>query len=389
MSVYPEYYEKKEGLPLKFKYLIALIVFVIIFAILGAVKYFQIISAMSQRPTFPAFKVTTAEAELSQWTKELELVGEIAPVEGVVLKAQEAGRVSKILASSGQTVQQGDVLLELDSAVESAQLAAARAKAQQALSAFNRAKTLIKSKSISKAEFETRQSDSASAQAEADRLKATIERRFILAPFSGRTGIRSVNVGEMVSVGQDIMPIYNDRQVYVNFDIPEQAKASLTNQMALAFSVDALSAQTFTAEITAISPQVDPDTRTIALQAKVDNDEGKLTSGMSARVTLPVGAAQQVITIPSSSISYAPYGNSVYVVKKIKSETEEREYLGVEQRFVQLGANRGSLVAVLTGLKENDVIVTSGAFKLRPGLEVEIDNTVKPNQEEKPTPQDA
>lgn len=389
MSVYPEYYQKKEGLPLKFKYLIALIVFVIIFAILGAAKYFQIQSAMSKRPTFPAFKVTTAEAELSQWTEELELVGEIAPVEGVVLKSQESGRVSKILVNSGQTVKQGDILLELDSAVETAQLVAARAKAKQALSAFNRAQTLIKSKSISRAEFETRQSDSASAQAEADRLKATIERRFILAPFSGRTGIRSVNVGEMVSIGQDIMPIYNDNQVFVNFDVPEQAKASLTNQMALEFSVDALSAQTFKAEITAISPQVDPETRTIALQAKVDNQEGKLTSGMSARVTLPVGAAQQVVTIPSSSISYAPYGNSVYVVKKMKSETEEREYLGVEQRFVQLGANRGSLVAILTGLKENDVVVTSGAFKLRPGLEVEIDNTVKPNQEEKPTPQDA
>jgi len=228
--------------------------------------------------------------------------------------------------------------------------------------------------------------DAAFKQALADvaALQALIDKKHVRAPFDGRVGIRMVNVGQYVSKGRALMPLQNLNPIFVNFSVPQRQLPDLSMHQKISVTVDAVRGKIFPGVITAINSEVDPATRNISVQATLENPKEVLRSGMFAQVEieLPPGAAR--IVLPATAITYAPYGNSVFIVEKMK--VGGQEYLGVRQQIVKLGDTRGDLVAVEEGIKEGEQVVTAGGFKLRNGAEVQVNNAVVPTSSATPKP---
>ncbi|MFN8392029.1 MAG: efflux RND transporter periplasmic adaptor subunit [Bdellovibrionota bacterium] len=366
------------------------LVMVAIIAGFGLAKYFQIAKAIAQNANFkmPPESVTADTAREETWAKTLSSVGSLSPFQGVTLAAEEAGKIERINFESGATVKQGDVLIELDTSVEEANLESAKAKEAWTRTSYERAKTLRPQNVISQDAFDNARSQYEQALGEVRSSAARIERRKTVAPFSGQTGIRLANVGQHVEAGTPLVPLQSLEQLYLNFSLPQQTVGSLAKGQQVTFTVDAFGNREFKGTINAIDPQIDERTRTIRLQAIVPNDNHELRPGMFARVNLLLGEEQKVIVIPATSINYAPYGDTVYVIEKMKDPKGE-EYDGVRQQVVRLGDARGDLVAVTSGLKPGEQVVTSGLFKLRPGAAIAVNNDFKPGNSAAPKPSDS
>ena len=361
----------------------------VVIAGLAFVKYKQIQSAIAQAAyTPPPEAVTTAKAQQMTWPSTLNAIGTVAAVQGVVVSADLPGTVDKIAFESGKWVREGDVLVQLDTRQERAQLAAVEAQRDLAAVNFGRMQNLAKDGIISRSDFDTAAANQKETEARVGEIRATIERKTIRAPFSGVLGLRQVNLGQYLSAGDPVVPLQSLNPIYVNFGVPQQDAAQVRMGRQVRIAARELAGIEFGGRVTALDSVVDPSTRNIQVQATLSNPENKLRPGMFVQAELGLGESQTVITVPTSGISYAPYGDSVFVVTTLKDE-KGKSYLGVRQQFVKVGGARGDQVGVLSGLKPGDEVVTSGVFKLRNGVPVQVNNKVVPENNPAPNPEDS
>lgn len=371
---------EEKGLKLKFIALFFLVVLV-----LGAIKGYQIYSAIKMGSfTPPPEKVTSSVAAELDWEDTFEGVGSLAPTKGTTLSAEESGKIIKINFQSGTPVQEGAILVEIDTSVEEANLKGALAMKLRMLRAYERAQALHQKNAISNDEFDNTSAQFQQTVSQADALAATISRKRIVAPFSGIAGIRTVNLGQFVTPGTPIVPLYSLDELYINFSVPQQLSGLVALGQKITIKVDDTTNKNFEGAVSAINPNIDESSRNISVQGTVKNPTGELRAGMFASVSLTYGKAKRLITIPITSVQYAPYGDSVYVIEKKPDGSAV-----VHQHIVKVGPKRGDQVAIVDGLKAGDEVVTAGLFKLRPDAAVIINNDVKPSDSQNPTPQDS
>jgi membrane fusion protein (multidrug efflux system) len=372
--------------------LMALVMAVFLGAI-GAVKYGQVKKAIAQHSSFqpPPEAVTTIVVRQERWPANLAAIGTAAAVHGVTVSADLPGIVGQIDFDSGKAVREGAVLARLDTREERAQLAAA--EAQQKLSRINyeRISGLLAKGVISQADYDKSAAENTQSQARVGEIRATIERKTIRAPFSGILGIRAINLGQYLAGGAAIVPLQSLDPIYVNFSLPQQELGAVKvggGVRVTAGGSGGAAPTEFTGKITALDSVVNEATRNIQIQATLANPEGKLKPGMFVETRVLLPASETVISLPASAISYAPYGDSVFIVADLKGP-DGKTYRGVRQQIVRLGAARGDQIAVTSGLQNGQEVVTSGVFKLRNGAAVQVNNKTQPGNNPAPKPEDS
>jgi len=360
-----------------------------IIVVIAGIKFFQVKAAIAEHSNFqmPPEAVTSMKVKLQLWTQQLKVIGTLAPVQGATLGTEVIGRVSKINVESGRDVEKGTIIIELDSSVEQANLKEAQAKVERARKKVQRYEQLKSTKAISPENLDEVETEYRTSMASMQSLQSIIDRKNIVAPFSGRVGIREVNVGQIVIPGTAIIPLYSLDPLYVNFSVPQQFLPKMKVGGSVSITLDAFKDKKFIAVISAINPNVTESVRNVAIQATLSNGDMKFSPGMFVSVLVDLTQVDNLVVIPSSSISYAPFGDSVYVIEQVKGQ-DGKEFLGVRQQMVQLGETRGDLVQIISGLKEGEEIVTSGVFKLRPNAPVKVNNSIQPSALENPTPAD-
>jgi membrane fusion protein (multidrug efflux system) len=305
-----------------------------------------------------------------------------------MVSADLPGVVARVAFESGRPVTKGDVLVELDTRQEHAQLSAAEAQLELARLTFERMKELVAEDAVSRAEYDEAAAARKQAEARIQEVLATIERKTIRAPFSGVLGIREVNLGQYLTGGAAVVPLQSLDPIYVDIGVPQQYASQLRLGARVHVTPGESAAGEYTGRITAVDSVVDEATRNVRVQATFANSKGRLRPGMFVQAQLRLGGTRSVIALPATAISYAPYGDSVFVVTDMNDEGG-RPYRGVRQQVVTLGASRGDQIAVLSGLEAGDEVVTSGVFKLRNGAAVQVNNSVQPANSPAPAPQDS
>jgi len=362
----------------------------VLIAGLGFVKFRQIQAAVAQNANFqpPPEAVTTIVAKQEKWPATLEVIGTAVAVQGVTVSADLPGTVERIAFESGKSVNAGDVLVELDTRQERAQLAAMEAQRDLARINFNRMQQLVKQGVIAQSEYDNVTAQQKATEAQVGEIRATIARKTIRAPFSGILGLRQVNLGQYLAAGEAIVPLQSLNPIYVNFGVPQQVAANVPVGRSLRVKSNDVGGSEFTGRVTAIDSVINEATRNVQVQATLTNPRGKLRPGMFVQVAVGTGAERPVIAVPASAINYAPYGDSVYVVSDLK-DPSGKAYRGVRQQFVKLEGARGDQVAVISGINPGDEVVTSGVFKLRNGAAVQVNNKVQPGNSPTPKPEDS
>lgn len=339
------------------------------------------------RMMMSAQTVTSADVREVHWQPILSAVGSISPVQGATISVEVPGTVAEIAFESGASVKKGDLLVRIDAAVEEAQMRASEAEAKLAEADLERARDLARRKVIAPSELDTTEAKYKQKVATLDNMRSLIDKKTIRAPFDGAAGIREVNIGQMVNVGQHIVSLQTLDPVFADFSLPQQRLSELAPGLEVRVRTDAYPDREFKGKLTAINSSIDVATRSLPLQATLENPEHLLKSGMFAKIQVLLPATNPALVIPVTAISYAPYGDSVYVIEKKKDEKSGQEMTTIRQQFVRLGEARGDLVAVTTGLKAGEKVVSTGVFKLTNGMAVQIDNTLAPNPQESPKPE--
>jgi len=362
----------------------------LLIAALGFVKFKQVESAIKVGASFqpPPEAVTSIVAQREQWPATMAVIGTMEAVHGVTVSADLPGIVEKISFESGQSVRAGDVLVELDTREERAQLAALEAQRDLARLNYDRNLQLVNAGVISRMDYDQATSQQKATEANVAAIRATIERKTIHAPFSGILGIRKVNLGQYLSAGSAVVPLQSLNPIYVDFGVPQQSARLVRVGGNLRVTSEDLVGQVFTGRVNALDSVVDETTRNIQMQATLSNPEGKLRPGMFVQIDVGVGASRNVITLPASAISYAPYGDSVFIITDLK-DPKGKTYRGVRQQFVKIEGSRGDQVAIVSGVNPGDEVVTSGVFKLRNGAAVQVNNKVQPENNPAPKPEDS
>jgi len=359
---------------------------------LGFVKFKQIQVAMAEGAAFqpPPDAVTTIVAVEETWPATLAAIGTMGAIHGVTVSADLPGTVDRIAFESGREVRQGDVLAQLDTRQERAQLAAVQAQQELARLNFERMQGLLSERVISQSEFDRATAEYRETDARVGEIRAAIDRKTIRAPFAGLLGIRQVNLGQYLAAGDPLVGLQSLDPIYVNFGVPQQDAAVIRVGRDVRVAPPAGSQATgavLSGRVTAIDSIVDEKTRNVQVQATLANPGGRLRPGMFVQTEVAVGASRTVISLPASAISYAPFGDSVFVVTELK-DPAGKPYRGVRQQFVKVGAARGDQIAILSGVKPGEEVVTSGVFKLRNGAAVHINNSVRPGNNPAPKPQE-
>lgn len=367
------------------RFTIAFAAFAAVAALLVAVKGAQLQQMMTANHTPPITTVSTAKVEKQQWFPVINAIGTLAPIQGVTLSAELEGAIVSIAAANGASVKKGDLLIELDTSVERAQLAAAEARTDLTRLQVNRARSLRKNDTISQADLDSAVAQYAQSQADLAALQANIDKKSIRAPFDGRVGIRLVNEGQFVSRGTPLIPLQKLDMMFVDFFVPQRQTPHIEAGQAVNITVDAFPDQVFTAEVSAVNPQVDVMTRNVAVQATLPNQGEVLRSGMFVQVEVVLPTPENVVVVPATAISYASYGNSVFVVENVKGP-DGSEYLGVRQQPIKLGRTRGDQIAVIEGLNGDEEVVSAGVFKLRNSMPIRVNNAVTPTNADDPRP---
>lgn len=337
---------------------------------------------------FPPQTISTATVRMDTWQPNIEAVGSLRASKGTDLSLELPGMVQTIDFESGDTVKEGQVLLRLLADDDIAKLHSLEASAQIAKINYERSVRQFQIQTVSQA---TLDSDSATLKnnvAQVAQQKAIIEKKRLRAPFDGRLGIRKVDLGQYLAAGTTVVTLQALDPIYVDFPLPQQAVANVAVGQSLQARTDAWKDLRFPGRITAISPKVDTASRTFQARAVLDNADGRLLPGMFATVEIDAGSPQQLLTVPQTAISYNSYGSTAYVIEDKQKGSGSRPNLIARQVFVTTGPTRGDQVAVLTGLKEGDVVATAGQMKLFEGAPVTINNTVRPTDDPKPSPQE-
>ncbi len=340
----------------------------------------------------PPATVSSATAASESWTSSLSGVGTVVASNGADVTTESAGIVAALHFDSGAKVKKGDLLVTLSAGSEQADLQRLQAQATLAKSEFGRLERLYKLEAISKSELDRAQADYSAARSAADGQRAKLDQKVIRAPFSGQLGIRQVNIGQYLSPGTPIVTLQALDPVFVDFTLPEQDLASVAVGQTVTATVDSQAGRSFSGEVAAIEPLVDSKTRNFKVRARFANAEGSLRPGLFARASIGLADHRDVVVVPLTAVSYNPYGNSVYVIQKIKgknAEGKDEDQLVVRRRFIKTGENRGDLVVISDGLKAGEQVATSGLLKLQNDSHVIINNTVKPSAQANPTPDES
>ncbi|HEY2680856.1 MAG TPA: efflux RND transporter periplasmic adaptor subunit [Candidatus Udaeobacter sp.] len=373
---------RRKGIVIAIAMLLAIGVFVV------GIKFLQIGKMMSMPHTMPPTTVTSASVKEEDWAPRLTAVGSVSAVQGAVVSTELAGVVSEINFDSGAVAKKGEVLMKLDASQEEALLRSAEADAQLARTDLERSRDLAIKKVVSGAEFDSAQSKFTRMNAVVDQMRSSIAKKTVIAPFDGQLGIRQVNVGQMINAGQQVVALTALDPVYVDFALPEQYLSKLSKDLEVTVRSDAFPGRQFKGKLTAINSMVDAVTRNVPLQATLDNPDHALHPGMFAKVEVALAETKKTVVIPGSAVSYAPYGDSVFVIEKQKDPKTGKESDTLRQQFVRIGEARGDFVAVTQGLKEDQTVVSTGVFKLRNGMAVAVNNDLAPKPELNPKPPD-
>ena len=338
----------------------------------------------------PPEVVATIQAEPQTWESLVAAVGSLEAVQGVTVTAELTGKVVAIPFEPGTQVKAGDLLVQQDIAAETAQLRAAEAAAALAKITLERSKKMLETKVVAESNYDNADAQLKQAQAQADIARATIAKKTIRAPFSGRLGIRQVNIGQIIKEGAPIVSLQALNPIFVNFLVPQQLLAQMQMGYKVRITSDALpGGKTVTGAITAVNPEVDTASRNIRVQATVANQGELLRPGMYVNVAVVLPETSPVLAIPATAVLYAPYSDSVFLVEEAKTEEGGVSGQVVRQQFVRLGEKRGDFVAVISGLAPEQTVVATGVFKLRNGQGVVVDNTLAPEFKLAPQPKDS
>ncbi|MFT5419296.1 MAG: membrane fusion protein (multidrug efflux system) [Candidatus Endobugula sp.] len=396
---------------------------------IAGVKALQIKALIDSGKTMmqPPTTISSADVRAYQWESTLTAIGSLEAAKGLEITADLSGRISKILFNAGAEVSAGDLLVEQEISTEKAQLRSAKSTAALEKNNFERVKQLYSRKVASKSEYDSAENAYQSALADADNIRAAIEKKSIRAPFKGRLGIRLVNLGQSITAGEPVVSLQATDQMFVNFFLPQQNLAKLKAGLVVRISSDAVPDKIFTGKINAINPEIDSATRSVEIQAILANPDGELLSGMFASIVVVLPERSDVLLIPITAVQYATYGDSVFVIEeksaddksaeekvatvnssedeqppakqlatqetvsttssaatvdeisqKIENKTTPQPSLVARQQFVRLGETRGDFIVVTKGLALGERIVNAGGFKLRSGAPVVINNRVVP-----------
>ena len=366
-----------------------IIMLVLVGAVLGGLFGFKgfvngkIKEAMAGMANTPQ-TVSAAKATSSDWQPTIDAVGSLRAVRGADLSLEVPGVVEEILFQSGDEVKAGQILLRLRAEDEIAKLQSLEATAQLAQITYDRNVKQFKAQAISQALVDNDEANLRNAKAQVAQQKAIVDKKTLRAPFAGKLGLRQVDLGQFLSAGSVIATLQSLDPIFVDFLLPQQAVAQLSVGAKVEAKVDAFPGRTFTGKITAINPKIETASRNIQVRATLPNADQKLLPGMFATVQLETGAAQHLVTLPQTAVSYNPYGSLVYLVDEKGQDADGKAQLTARQVFVTTGATRGDQVAILKGVAEGDMVVTSGQVKLRNGVPVVIDNSVVPKNDPAP-----
>jgi len=361
---------------------------VLVLGIIGGIKGLQINALMSQEPPPMIETVTACMVESQDWESALTAVGSLSAVQGVMVAAELAGKITAIPLDPGSMVQEGDLLVQQDISAETAQLRSAEASFDLARVNFARAQKLLREDTYSQADYDNAEAQLKQAAAQVDNIRSAIHKKTIRAPFSGALGIRLVNLGQMLSAGDAIITLQSLDPVFADFALPQQHLAKIRTGLDVRIETDALPGTALKGTITAINPQVDEATRNVMVQATVENHDLLLRPGMFVSVTVVLPGRRSVLVIPATAVLNAPYGDSVFLVEQSPDAGGTKGAAVVRQQFVVLGRRRGDFVAVESGLQQSQTVVSTGAFKLRNGQMVIVDNTLEPTFNAEPQPED-
>ncbi len=373
------------------KIFLAVVALVVVVGVLAGIKYLQIKRMIDtgKHKVLPPEVVTVSVAQKTSWESTLNSVGNLVAVQGVTVAAELSGKVVHISFEPGAKVNAGDLLVKQDTNSEEAQLRSAEAQVVLAKNNFHRISQLLTRNAISRSEYDNADAQLKANMAQADAIRAAIAKKTIRAPFAGRLGIRLVNLGEILKEATPIVSLQTLNPIFADFQLPQHQLASIKVGYKVRVTSDALPGEGIEGKITAINPQVDSTTRNISVQATLENPKEDLRPGMFVNVQVILPHEDEVLSIPATSVLYAPYSDSVFIVESKKDEKTGKEVKTVHQQFVRLGEKRGDFIAVLSGLKEGDTIVTTGVFKLRNGQSVVVDNRLSPEFKLAPKPADS
>lgn len=370
---------------MKKRILFAALGVLVIIGILAGIKTLQIRAMIAGGKEFvpPPETVTTAVVKSEAWESVIGSVGTLTAVQGGNVTVESPGKVVKIAFEPGVAVKKGDLIIQQDTSVEEAQLPGAAAQATLAENDLKRSEKMIVDGIIAQADLDKALAAARLARSQVDNLRAAIAKKTIRAPFSGRLGIRQINLGQMLREGDPIATLQTLDPIFVDFSIPQQQLAELRVGFPVRISGDALGSDVMTGKISAINPMVDIDTRNVRVQATISNKSERLRPGMYVNASVGLPVRQQLLAIPATAVLYAPYSDSVFIVESGK----DGKGLALRQQFVRLGEKKGDFVAVATGLKAGETVVSTGVFKLRNGQGVVVDNKLSPQFQQAPKPE--
>lgn len=372
-------------------FVIAAVILIVLVGAVAGTKVLQIgklIAMSKEKDSLPPETVSSAEVVAEKWERAVESVGSLRAVQGADLSTRASGVVTRILFENGAEVNEGDLLLELDTDTEQANLRSAEAERDLARTVYERTRKLRENSTVPQSDMDAAESQLRKMSAMVEQLRSTIEKKQVTAPFSGRLGIREVNLGQFVNNGNKIVSLQALDPIFIDFLLPQQLIAGLATGQALKVLTDVYPGRVFEGKLTAINSEIDPVTRNIRLQGTLHNPDGALRPGMFARVILSLGAAEEVVRIPATSLIAAPYGDSVFVIEEEAAEGGAKKTVA-KQRFVRVGRAQGDFVAVTEGLKPGETVVSAGAFKLRNGSPVTVNNAMAPQTRLQPEPPDS
>jgi len=370
--------------------ILAVVILLLGIGLLAAVKGLQIgkLIAGAAEAGPPPDTVSTAQVTRERWDRTVESVGSMRAVQGADLSTEESGVVTKILFENGAEVQEGDLLVELDTDTEQANLRSAEAEQHLASTVYERTRRLRENNTVPQSDLDAAESQLRKMSALVEQLKATIRKKQLNAPFGGRLGIREVNLGQFVNQGDKIVSLQSLDPIYVDFLLPQQLLSQLLPGSEIRVMTDVYPGKIFEGQLTAVNSEIDPVTRNIRLQGTLKNPDGLLRPGMFGRVVLSLGDPQEVTAIPLTAVITATYGDSVFVVEE-KAGEEGSKQLVATQRFIRTGRAEGDFISVTEGLEAGETVVTAGAFKLRNGSAIKVNNDMAPKPERAPRPTDS
>ena len=336
----------------------------------------------------PPIAVSATKAVSQTWQPQLKAVGSLRALRGIEVTSEISGLVRTIHFRSGEDVKEGQLLLQLNADADLAQLRTLEAAVELAELVYERDKKQLAVQAVSKATFDTDTADLKGKRSQVEQQKALVDKKTIRAPFAGRLGISTVNPGQYVNPGDKIVTLQALDSLYADFYLPQQELTNLAQGRKVSLTTDGYPGRVFAGKVTAVNAKVEADTRNVLVEATVTNSEHLLLPGMYVGIEVQTGQAQRYLTLPQTVVTYNPYGDTVYVVRESSKTPDGKVALTARQTFVTVGRTRGDQVAILKGIKEGDVVVTSGQLKLKNGSVVAINNKVQPANEASPVPID-